>query len=388
MSDRYAARGVSSDKKEVHQAIRNLDKGLYPKAFCKILPDVLTGSPEHALIMHADTAGTKPILAYLYWKTTGDLSVWKHIAQDALVMNLDDMACAGMTEGFVLSSTIARNKTLIPGNVLEALIEGTAQLVEEWNALGLNIQHAGGETADVGDLVRTIDVGFTVMGRMERKQVIEIQPKDGDAVVSLASYGQTNYEDQYNSGIGCNGLTSARHDLFNKSYLREYPETYDPLISSQYLYSGKLSLTDTEPSTGIDYGRLALSPTRTYLPILKELLPIFRHQVHGIIHLTGGAHTKVLKFLKGHKVVKNQMLPVPPLFRAIQRQSGTDWREMYTVFNMGSRMDLFMPPSAAEEFVAACRPFGLEATISGFVQASKKAEVVLETEFGTFSYTE
>jgi phosphoribosylformylglycinamidine cyclo-ligase len=389
-SARYAGRGVSSGKEEVHRAIAHLDKGLFPKAFCKIVPDDLTGSEEHCLVMHADGAGTKSSLAYLVWKETGDLSVWKGIAQDALVMNLDDLLCVGALGPILVSSTIGRNKARIPGEVIAALIGGTETLLEELRGLGIDIRSTGGETADLGDLVRTVVVDSTVVARMRRDEVIDnsrIRP--GDVIVGWASDGQATYEDSYNGGMGSNGLTSARHDVFKKELAALYPESFAPEVDSSLVYTGSYGLTDSVAGSPLDAGRLVLSPTRTYAPVVKELLSTHRSAVHGMVHCSGGGQTKVLHFVEGVHVVKDQLFPVPVLFETIQKESGTPWNEMYQVFNMGHRMEIYLAPEDAPAALAAAHKFGIAAQIVGRVEeapAGAKASLELRTPHGNFSY--
>lgn len=389
-SARYAGRGVSSGKEEVHRAIAHLDKGLFPKAFCKIVPDDLTGSEEHCLVMHADGAGTKSSLAYLVWKETGDLSVWKGIAQDALVMNLDDLLCVGALGPILVSSTIGRNKARIPGEVISALIGGTETLLEELRGLGIDIRSTGGETADLGDLVRTVVVDSTVVARMRRDEVIDnsrIRP--GDVIVGWASDGQASYEDSYNGGMGSNGLTSARHDVFKKELAARYPESFAPEVDSSLVYTGSYGLTDSVAGSPLDAGRLVLSPTRTYAPVVKELLSTHRSAVHGMVHCSGGGQTKVLHFVEGVHVVKDQLFPVPVLFETIQKESGTPWNEMYQVFNMGHRMEIYLSPEDAPAALVAAHKFGIAAQIVGRVEeapAGAKASLELRTPHGNFSY--
>lgn len=380
-------RGVSAAKEDVHSAIRNIDKGLYPKAFCKIIPDLLGGDPEWCNIMHADGAGTKSSLAYAYWRETGDLSVWKGIAQDALIMNLDDLLCVGATDNILVSSTIGRNKRLIPGEVIAAIINGTEDLLASMREMGVGIYSTGGETADVGDLVRTIIVDSTVTCRMRRADVIDnanIRP--GDVIVGLASFGQATYEDSYNGGMGSNGLTSARHDVFNKTVAEKYPETYDNAIDEELVYCGGVGLTDKVEGVSVDAGHLVLSPTRTYAPVIKKILSEMRADIHGMVHCTGGAQTKVLHFVDGVHVVKDNMFPVPPLFALIQKQSGTDWREMYKVFNMGHRMEIYLSPENAARVMEISESFGIPARIIGRVEASDKTSLTITSEYGTFEY--
>lgn len=386
--DRYAQRGVSSGKEDVHKAIAGLDKGLFPKAFCKIVPDTLTGSEEHCLVMHADGAGTKSSLAYAYWKETGDISVWHGIAQDAIVMNLDDLLCVGATDNILLSSTIGRNKGLVPGEVVAALIEGTELFLQRMRDLGVGIRSTGGETADVGDLVRTVIVDSTVVCRMPRKDVIDnarIAP--GDVIVALASDGQATYEDTYNAGMGSNGLTSARHDVFRKALAAAYPETFDPATPADLVYSGSAALTDPLAGTPLDHGKAVLSPTRTYAPVVREVLAEMRSDVHGMVHCSGGAQTKVLHFVEGLRVIKDDLFPVPPLFAAIQRMSGTAWREMYRVFNMGHRLEFYVPAERAARIIAISESFGIPAKVIGRVEKAATKEVVLTAAHGTEIYT-
>ena len=388
MSDqRYNLRGVSASKEDVHNAIKNIDKGIFPKAFCKIIPDILGGDPEYCNIMHADGAGTKSSLAYIYWKETGDLSVWKGIAQDALIMNIDDLLCVGATDNILVSSTIGRNKLLIPGEVISAIINGTDELLSELRELGVNAYATGGETADVGDLVRTIIVDSTVTCRMKRSDVISNHRiQDGDVIVGMASFGQATYEKEYNGGMGSNGLTSARHDVFSKYLAEKYPESYDAAVPEELIYSGGLRLTDEIKGLGLDAGKLVLSPTRTYAPVIKKLLDYMRPEIHGMVHCSGGAQTKVMHFVEGVKVTKNNLFPVPPLFKMIQEQSGTDWQEMYKVFNMGHRMEVYGTPDRAQEVIDITRSFGIDAQIIGFVEKADKNSLVIESEFGHFEY--
>lgn len=384
---RYEQRGVSSGKEDVHRAIALLDKGLFPRAFCKVVADALTGSPEHCIVMHADGAGTKSALAYAYWKETGDLSVWHGIAQDAIVMNLDDLLCVGATDGILLSSTIGRNKRLVPGEVISALIEGTERFLEKMRGLGIGIHGTGGETADVGDLVRTVIVDSTVVCRMERGNVIDnARIQAGDVIVALASDGRATYEDGYNAGMGSNGLTSARHDVFTKELASAFPEIYDPGTPEALVYSGQARLTDPLGGTPLNFGQAVLSPTRTYAPVVKQVLTSMRHDIHGMVHCSGGAQTKVLHFVEGLRVIKNDLFPTPPLFAAIQRMSGTDWREMYKVFNMGHRMEFYVPEPRAAGIIAISRSFGIDARVIGHVEAAPVKEVVLTSTQGTFTY--
>lgn len=388
MSDqRYNQRGVSASKEDVHNAIKNIDKGLYPKAFCKIVPDFLGNDPAYCNIMHADGAGTKSSLAYIYWKETGDLNVWKGIAQDALIMNIDDLLCVGATDNILLSSTIGRNKNLIPGEVISAIINGTNELVGELAAMGVNIYPTGGETADVGDLVRTIIVDSTVTCRMKRADVIDnanIRP--GDVIVGLSSSGQATYEKEYNGGMGSNGLTSARHDVFANYLAEKYPESYNPDIPGDLAYSGSCKLTDMIAETGLDAGKLVLSPTRTYAPVIKKILAELRPFIHGMVHCSGGAQTKILHFVDQLRVVKNNLFPVPPLFQLIQQESKTDWKEMYKVFNMGHRMEIYLPAEQASQVIEISRSFNIEAQIVGYVEQSGQKELIIESPFGTFHY--
>ncbi len=383
---RYNLRGVSAGKEDVHNAIKNVDKGLFPKAFCKIVPDYLTGDENYCIVMHADGAGTKSSLAYMYWKETGDLSVWKGIAQDALIMNIDDLLCVGATENILLSSTIGRNKNLVPGEVISAIINGTEELLENLRTQGIGIHSTGGETADVGDLVRTIIVDSTVVCRMKRSDVISNhQIQKGDVIVGLESYGQATYEDAYNGGMGSNGLTSARHDVFGKELMKKYPESFDPMVPEDLVYSGEKSLTDAT-ETPLDAGKLVLSPTRTYAPIIKKILSEHRSEIHGMVHCSGGAQTKVLHFAENVHIIKDDLFPVPPLFRMIQEQSGTEWKEMYKVFNMGHRMELYVPENVAEQIIAISQSFGVDAKIVGRVEESDKTELTIRSEFGEFKY--
>lgn len=385
----YDLRGVSASKDDVHKAIANQDKGLFPKAFCKIVPDYLTNSPNHCIVMHADGAGTKSALAYMYWKTTGDLSVWKGIAQDALVMNLDDLLCVGATGNILLSSTIGRNKNLIPGDVITALIEGTAELVEQLRSYGVDITLTGGETADVGDLVRTIIVDSTVVCRMDRAEVIDnTNIKAGNVIVGLASYGKATYESEYNGGMGSNGLTSARHDVFEKALATLFPESFDPLLPDSVVYTGKYNLTTPVEGTGLDAGKLVLSPTRTYAPIMVQVLAQHRANISGIVHCSGGAQSKVLHFVDGVRVVKNNLLPIPPLFRLIKEQTNTTWTELFKVFNMGHRMEVYTDEATAQSIIAIAASFGVEAQVIGYVEAAETTQVVIQhPEAGEVVYT-
>ncbi len=385
---RYDQRGVSASKDEVHAAIKNLDKGLYPNAFCKIIPDVAGMDPDYCNLMHADTAGTKTSLAYLYWRETGDLSVWKGIAQDAIVMNLDDMGCVGCIDNILLSSTIGRNKKLITGEVISTLINATTELVDQLTALGINVFLTGGETADVGDIVRTIDVGYTAFARMPRAEVISNNIQAGDVVVGLSSAGQTTYETEYNGGMGSNGLTSARHDVLDHEYAAKYPETFDPSTPESLVYSGKRKLTETINIQGqeIPIGKLILSPTRTFLPFIKPLLEQLRPHIHGMIHCTGGGQTKVLKFLDNKKVVKNDLLPTPPLFQLIQAESGATWKEMYQVFNMGQRLEVYLPAAYAQQVIELAQSFNIEAKVVGHVEENPFNQVSIFSPYGHFEY--
>jgi Phosphoribosylaminoimidazole (AIR) synthetase len=386
-NQRYNMRGVSASKEDVHNAIKNIDKGVFPQAFCKIIPDILGGDPEYCNIMHADGAGTKSSLAYLYWKETGNLSVWKGIAQDALIMNIDDLLCVGATDNILISSTIGRNKLLIPGEVISAIINGTDELLKELQGLGIGCYATGGETADVGDLVRTIIVDSTVTCRMKRSDVIDNgNIKGGDVIVGLSSYGQATYEKEYNGGTGSNGLTSARHDVFSKYLAAKYPESHDPNVPEELIYSGDLKLTDKIEGLDIDAGKLVLSPTRTYAPIVKQVLDKLRPEIHGMVHCSGGAQTKIMHFVKNKRVTKNNLFPIPPLFRIIQEQSKTEWDEMYKVFNMGHRMEFYVSTEHADEIIAISQQFGVDAQIVGFVEDSDKNELIIESENGRFIY--
>ena len=388
MSDiRYNQRGVSASKEDVHNAIKNVDKGLFPQAFCKVVPDHLTGDEDYCIVMHADGAGTKSSLAYMYWKETGDVSVWKGIAQDALIMNIDDLLCVGATENILLSSTIGRNKGLIDGDVLSAIINGTEELLEELRGYGVNIHSTGGETADVGDLVRTIIVDSTVIARMKRSEVISNHNiVDGDVIVGLESYGQANYEKEYNGGMGSNGLTSARHDVFDKYLAEKFPESFDPSVPNDLVYSGSKKLTDEIENSPINAGKLVLSPTRTYAPIIKAILDKHRNDVHGMVHCSGGAQTKILHFVNDLHIIKDNMFEVPPLFKLIQEQSGTDWKEMYKVFNMGHRMEVYLPADLAQEIIAISESFGVRAKIVGRCEKAETKHLTIQSEFGEFKY--
>ncbi|SDS64509.1 phosphoribosylformylglycinamidine cyclo-ligase [Mucilaginibacter mallensis] len=389
-SQRYDLRGVSASKDDVHNAIKNIDKGIFPKAFCKIIPDILTNDPEQCNIMHADGAGTKSSLAYTYWKETGDISVWRGIAQDAIIMNIDDLLCVGAIDNILLSSTIGRNKNVIPGDVIAAIINGTEEILTELREAGIGIYSTGGETADVGDLVRTIIVDSTVTCRMKRDDVISNHRiKAGDVIVGLASYGQASYEKEYNGGMGSNGLTSARHDVFNKSIAEKYPESYDQAIPYELIFSGSKNLTDLIDignGQSVTAGKLVLSPTRTYAPIIKAILDGYRSQIHGMVHCSGGAQTKVLHFIDDLHIIKDNLFPVPPLFKLIQEESGTSWQEMYKVFNMGHRMELYVPQEIAQQIIPISKSFNVDAQIIGHVEAAEKKQVTIRSEFGEFVY--
>lgn len=385
--NRYNLRGVSAQKEDVHNAIKNIDKGLFPKSFCKIIPDYLTNNKDYCIIMHADGAGTKSSLAYMYWKETGDLSVWKGIAQDALIMNIDDLLCVGATDNILLSSTIGRNKNLIPGEVLSAIINGSEELLKDLNNFGVTIHSTGGETADVGDLVRTIIVDSTVTARMKRSDVIDNSNiQAGDVIVGLESFGKASYETEYNGGMGSNGLTSARHDVFEKYLAKKYPESFDPSVPDDLVYSGNLKLTDTVADVHLDAGKLVLSPTRTYAPIIKKILDKHRLNVHGMIHCSGGAQTKILHFIDNLHIIKDNLFEVPPLFKMIQEQSNTDWKEMYQVFNCGHRMELYVPLEIADDIISISKYFDVNAQIIGQVEASPKKILTINSEFGKFVY--
>ena len=386
-NERYMLRGVSASKEDVHNAIKNIDKGLYPKAFCKIIPDILGGDPEYCNIMHADGAGTKSSLAYAYWKETGDLSVWKGIAQDALIMNIDDLLCVGAVDNILVSSTIGRNKNLVPGSVISAIINGTDELLAELREMGVGAYATGGETADVGDLVRTIIVDSTVTCRMKRSDVINnanIRP--GDVIVGLASFGQATYEKEYNGGMGSNGLTSARHDVFGKDIAKKYPETYDHAVPEDLVYSGGLNLTDAVKDSPLDAGKLVLSPTRTYAPVVKKLLDALRPQIHGMVHCSGGAQTKILHFVENVHVIKDNLFPIPPLFRTIQQQSKTEWKEMYKVFNCGHRFEVYLPQEYAQQVIDISKSFGIDAQIIGRIEPSDHTHLTIHSEYGLFEY--
>ncbi len=388
VSKRYAQRGVSASKDDVHNAIKNIDKGLFPKAFCKIVPDYLTNDPDYCIIMHADGAGTKSSLAYLYWRETGDISVWKGIAQDALIMNIDDLLCVGATDNIMLSSTIGRNKNLIPGEVISAIINGTEELISELRTYGVSIHSTGGETADVGDLVRTIIVDSTVTARMKRSDVINnANIKPGDIIVGLASFGQASYESEYNGGMGSNGLTSARHDVFHNYLAKKFPESFDDRVPQELVYSGNTKLTDHIEGSPIDAGKLVLSPTRTYAPIIKTILSKYKsNTIHGMVHCSGGAQTKILHFVENLYIIKDNMFSIPPLFKLIQEQSKTDWKEMYEVFNCGHRMELYVSPETAEDIISISKSFNVDAQIIGHVEASEIKKLKISTEFGVFNY--
>ncbi len=384
---KYNLRGVSASKEDVHNAIKNLDKGLFPNAFCKIVPDILCGDDEYCIIMHADGAGTKSSLAYLYWKETGDISVWKGIAQDAIVMNTDDLICVGAVDNILLSSTIGRNKNLIPGNIISEIINGTEEFLLKLRKLGVNIYSTGGETADVGDLVKTIIVDSTVTCRMKRKDIITNEKiKSGDVIVGLSSFGKASYEDEYNGGMGSNGLTSARHDVFSKIYAKKFPESYDSMIPEKYIYSGKAKLTDINKETNVNIGKLVLSPTRTYAPVIKSILDKYRNQIHGIIHCSGGAQTKILNFVNNIHIIKNSLFPTPPLFKLIQEQSDTPWKEMYKVFNMGHRMELYVPQEISSDIIAISKKFDIDAQIVGYCDTFSGKKLTIKSENGEYDY--
>ena len=386
-NNRYNLRGVSADKEDVHQAIKNVDKGLFPKAFCKIVPDYLSNDDEYCIVMHADGAGTKSSLAYMYWKETDDISVWKGIAQDALVMNIDDLLCVGATYNILLSSTIGRNKNLVPGEVISAIINGTEELLSDLRGFGVDIHSTGGETADVGDLVRTIIVDSTVVARMKKVDVItNSNIQSGDIIVGLSSFGKANYEREYNSGMGSNGLTSARHDVFAKYLSEKYPESYDASVPESLVYSGSKKLTETLPYLNVDVGKLVLSPTRTYAPIIKKILEKYRRDIHGMVHCSGGAQTKVLHFVDDVHVIKDNLFDIPPLFDLIQKESDTDWKEMYKVFNMGHRMELYVPQEIADSIVTISNSFGVEAKVIGRVEAYDGKKLTIKSPFGEFVY--
>ncbi|GAB4111427.1 MAG: AIR synthase-related protein [Thermoflexibacter sp.] len=385
--ERYTQRGVSASKEEVHNAIKNLDKGLFPQAFCKVVPDLLTGDSEYCCIMHADGAGTKSSLAYLYWKETGDMSVWKGIAQDAIVMNLDDLLCVGVTDNILLSSIINRNKNLISGEVISAIINGTEEVLKMLRSHGIGIYSTGGETADVGDLVRTVTVDSTVTARLKRSEVISNDKiQAGDVIVGLASYGRASYETEYNGGMGSNGLTSARHDVFSKILAQKYPESFDPAVPAHLVYSGKRNLTEKYKNLPIDIGKLMLSPTRTYAPVMKQIFESHRPHIHGLVHCSGGGQTKVLHFIDNLHIVKDNLFPCPPLFELIQIESGTDWKEMYKVFNMGHRMEIYIPEKYAIEIIQIAASFQIEAQVIGWVEKSTHKKLTIKSEFGEFEY--
>ena len=388
ISKRYAQRGVSASKEDVHNAIKNVDKGLFPQAFCKIVPDFLTGDTDFCLVMHADGAGTKSSLAYMYWKETGDLSVWKGIAQDALIMNIDDLLCVGATNDIMLSSTIGRNKNKIPGEVISAIINGSEELLKDLKKFGVTIHSTGGETADVGDLVRTIIVDSTVTARMKRSDVIDnANIKSGDVIVGLASFGLASYETEYNGGMGSNGLTSARHDVFDKYLAHKYPESFDQEVPEELVYSGSKQLTDTVVNSELDAGKLVLSPTRTYAPIIKTILSKYTNkEIHGMVHCSGGAQTKILHFVKDLHIIKDNLFEVPPLFKLIQEESKTDWKEMYQVFNMGHRMELYVPQEIADDIISISKSFNVDAKIVGKVETSVSKKLTIQSEFGEFHY--
>ena len=388
ISKRYAQRGVSAEKEDVHSAIKNVDKGLFPKAFCKIVPDYLTGSDDHCIVMHADGAGTKSSLAYMYWKETGDISVWKGIAQDALIMNIDDLLCVGAVNNIMLSSTIGRNKNLIPGEVISAIINGTEELIKDLRKYGVDIHSTGGETADVGDLVRTIIVDSTVTARMKRSKVIDnANIKPGDVIVGLASFGQATYETEFNGGMGSNGLTSARHDVFHKYLASKFPESYDQAIPNDLVYSGSKKLTDTVVDSSLNAGKLILSPTRTYAPIIKSILSRFgNNEIHGMVHCSGGAQTKILHFIDNLHIIKDNLFDIPPLFKLIQEESKTQWKEMYQVFNMGHRMELYIPDAIAPEIIKVSQSFNVEAQIIGRVESSKDKKLTISSNIGVYTY--
>jgi len=387
-SKRYNLRGVSASKEDVHNAIKNIDKGLFPKAFCKIIPDYLTNDEDYCIIMHADGAGTKSALAYMYWKETGDISVWKGIAQDALIMNIDDLLCVGATDNILLSSTIGRNKSVITGEVLAAIINGTEELIADLKGFGVTIHSTGGETADVGDLVRTIIVDSTVTARIKRTNVIDnANIKPGDVIVGLASFGQATYEKEYNGGMGSNGLTSARHDVFEKYLANKYPESFDAAVPAELVYSGQTKLTDAVENSPINAGKLVLSPTRTYAPVIKKILEKYNSKdIHGMVHCSGGAQTKILHFVDNMHVVKDNLFPVPPLFKLIQEQSKTDWKEMYQVFNCGHRMEIYVPAAVAQDIIAISKSFNIDAQIVGRVEASDTKKLTISSEYGFFEY--
>ncbi len=387
MQERYQQRGVSASKEDVHEAIKNIDKGLFPKAFCKIVADTLTGSDDHCIVMHADGAGTKSSLAYMYWKKTNDISVWKGIAQDALIMNIDDLLCVGATDNILLSSTIGRNKNKIPGEVISAIINGTEELLDNLRSYGIGINSTGGETADVGDLVRTIIVDSTVVCRMRKSDVIDnANIKAGDVIVGLASYGQASYESEYNGGMGSNGLTSARHDVFSKSLANDFPESFDHEVPEDLVYSGTKELQDDVEGSPINAGKLVLSPTRTYAPVIKKMLESYRNEIHGMVHCSGGAQTKILHFIDDLHIIKDNLFPTPPLFDLIQKESNTDWKEMYKVFNMGHRMEIYLPEEHAEKIIEISKSFSIDAQIIGRVEDADKKSLTIKSPYGVFIY--
>ncbi len=387
-SSKYDSRGVSFDKKEVHDAIKNIDKGLFPNAFCKIIPDLISGDDDYCIVMHADGAGTKSSLAYAYWKETGDLDVWKGISQDSLIMNIDDLICVGAIDNIIVSSTIGRNKKLIPGDVIKTIIEGNENVISKLNSHGINVKSSGGETADVGDLVKTIIVDSTVVCRLKKEDVIDNSNiKAGNVIVGLASFGKTNYEDQYNSGIGSNGLTSARHDVFHKYLKDKFPETYDNSLSDDLIYSGSKKLTDKIEGTNINAGQLVLSPTRTYAPVMKEIFSkINRKKINGLIHCSGGAQTKVMNFVDNKHIIKDNLFDIPPVFNLIQKESGTNWREMYQVFNMGHRLEIYTDGNTADEIISICDSFSLDAKIIGRVEENSTNKLTIKSSKGHFNY--
>ncbi len=387
-NSRYNARGVSASKEDVHNAIKNIDKGLFPNAFCKVIPDLLGGDDDYCNVMHADGAGTKSSLAYMYWKETGDLSVWKGIAQDAIVMNTDDLLCVGITDNILISSTIGRNKGLIPGEVIAAIINGTEEFLDSLREMDVNIHSTGGETADLGDLVRTVVVDTTVIAREKRSRIISNNIQDGDVIVGLASFGKSIYENEYNGGMGSNGLTSARHDVFDKLYASKYPESYDPAIDKNYVYTGKRKLTEASEVENMNIGKLVLSPTRTYAPVIRDVLDRHRSDIHGMIHCSGGAQTKVLHFAGNVHVIKDNLFPVPPLFTLIQQESGTSWKEMYQVFNMGHRMEIYVPEDIADAIIRIAESYNIEGRIIGRVEKSEKKKLSINTDKGEFIYQE
>ncbi len=387
MKERYSRRGVSASKEDVHKAIARIDKGIFPNAFCRVIPDILGQDPEYCNIMHADGAGTKSSLAYMYWKETGDLGVWKGIAQDAIIMNTDDLLCVGATQNILLSSTIGRNKNLIPGEIITEIIQGTEEILGTLRKLGVSIYSTGGETADLGDLVRTIIVDSTVTARMKRSEVIDNSGiRAGDIIIGLSSSGQASYENEYNSGIGSNGLTSARHDVFHNYLARKYPESFDPEVPKDLIYTGSYKLSDELKSLGLDAGKLVLSPTRTYAPVLLKVLEELRHKIHGLIHCSGGAQTKILNFVSGLHIVKNNMFEIPPLFRIIKEESGTEWREMYKVFNMGHRFEIYLPEEFANKIISISRAFNIDAQIIGYCEQARNKKLTIKTEMGEFEY--